>query len=87
MRGLALTQYASPILVTMSFIPFFSPSVMLSRFGAGQATVLDLAIAAGMLAPTVPGARWVAARLYAAGVLMYGQRPSLRLLVRALRGT
>ena len=27
-----------------------------------------------------------AARLYAAGVLMYGQRPSVKLLARALRG-
>jgi ABC-2 type transport system permease protein len=76
----------SPIIVTMSFIPFFSPYVMLSRFGAGQATFLDVAIAAVLLAITLPAALWVAARLYAAGVLMYGQRPSVRLLARALRG-
>jgi ABC-2 type transport system permease protein len=76
----------SPIVVTMSFIPFFSPYLMLSRLGAGQATLLDVSIAVVLLALTVPAALWVAARLYAAGVLMYGQRPSLRLLVRALRG-
>ena len=77
----------SPIVVTMSFIPFFSPYLMLSRLGAGQATLLDVSIAVLLLALTVPAALWVAARLYAAGVLMYGQRPSLRLLLRALRGT
>jgi ABC-2 type transport system permease protein len=76
----------SKIIVVMSYIPFFSPYVMLSRFGAGQATLLDVAIAAVLLALTVPLALWVAARLYAAGVLMYGQRPSVRLLARALRG-
>ena len=77
----------SPIVVTMSFIPFFSPYLMLSRLGAGQATLLDVSIAVVLLALTVPAALWVAARLYAAGVLMYGQRPSLRLLIRALRGS
>jgi ABC-2 type transport system permease protein len=76
----------SKIIVVMSYIPFFSPYVMLSRFGAGQATFLDVAIAAVLLALTVPLALWVGARLYAAGVLMYGQRPSVRLLARALRG-
>jgi ABC-2 type transport system permease protein len=76
----------SKIIVVMSYIPFFSPYVMLSRFGAGQATFLDVAIAAVLLALTVPLALWVAARLYAAGVLMYGQRPSVKLLARALRG-
>jgi ABC-2 type transport system permease protein len=76
----------SPIVVAMSFIPFFSPYLMLSRLGAGQATLLDVVIAIVLLALTVPVALWVAARLYAAGVLMYGQRPSVRLLVRALRG-
>lgn len=76
----------SKIVVVMSYIPFFSPYVMLSRFGAGQASFLDVAIAAVLLAITVPFALWVAARLYAAGVLMYGQRPSVKLLARALRG-
>ena len=28
---------------------------------------------------------WVAARIYAAGVLMYGQKPSLRGMWRAIR--
>jgi ABC-2 type transport system permease protein len=76
----------SKLVVVMSYIPFFSPYLMLSRLGAGLAGPIDVLIALVLLAVTVPLALWVAARLYSAGVLMYGQRPSLRLMVRVLRG-
>jgi ABC-2 type transport system permease protein len=76
----------SKLVVVMSYIPFFSPYLMLSRLGAGLAGPVDVLVALVLLAVTVPLALWVAARLYSAGVLMYGQRPSLRLMVRVLRG-
>jgi ABC-2 type transport system permease protein len=76
----------SKVVVVMSYIPFFSPYLMLSRLGAGLAGPVDVVVALVLLAVTVPLALWVAARLYSAGVLMYGQRPSLRLMVRVLRG-
>jgi ABC-2 type transport system permease protein len=76
----------SKFVVVMSFIPFFSPYLMLSRLGAGLAGPVEVLVALALLAVTVPVALWVAARLYSAGVLMYGQRPSLRLMVRVLRG-
>jgi ABC-2 type transport system permease protein len=76
----------SKLVVVMSYIPFFSPYLMLSRLGAGLAGPIDVLIALVLLAATVPLALWVAARLYSAGVLMYGQRPSLRLMLRVLRG-
>jgi ABC-2 type transport system permease protein len=77
----------SPLVVGMSYIPFFSPYLVLSRLGAGAITPLEVAASIAILALTVPIALWVAARLYAAGVLMYGQRPSLRLMFRVLRGS
>ena len=43
-------------------------------------------VAVAILLVTIPLALWLAARFYAAGVLMYGQRPSLRLMLRVLRG-
>ena len=76
----------STFVVVMSYIPFFSPYLMLSRLGAGLAGPLEAIVAMAILAVTVPLALWVAARFYAAGVLMYGQRPSLRLMIRVLRG-
>jgi ABC-2 type transport system permease protein len=81
-----LIDAKSTFVVVMSYIPFFSPYLMLSRLGAGLATPFEAIIAMVILVVTVPIALWVAARFYAAGVLMYGQRPSLRLMLRVLRG-
>ncbi len=76
----------SPLVVIMSFIPFFSPYLMLARLGQGAATPLDVVIAVILLIAFIPVALWVAARLYRSGVLLYGQRPTPRTLFRALRG-
>ena len=81
-----LIDASSRLVVILSFVPFFSPYLMLSRLGAGLAGPVEVVAALVILAITVPVALWVAARFYAAGVLMYGQRPSLRLMLRVLRG-
>jgi ABC-2 type transport system permease protein len=71
----------------MSFIPFFSPYLVLSRLGAGAIGSIEVIVSVAILALSVPVALWFAARLYAAGVLMYGQRPSIRLVFQVLRGS
>jgi ABC-2 type transport system permease protein len=76
----------SKLVAVMSYIPFFSPYLILSRMGSGTITAPEVIVAVTILAISVPIALWGAARLYAAGVLMYGQRPSLRLMARVLRG-
>jgi len=76
----------APILTVMSYIPFFSPYLVLSRMSAGTISSPEIIVSLVILAVSVPIALWIAARLYAAGVLMYGQRPGLRLMVRVLRG-
>ena len=58
---------------------------MLTRFGLGTAEPIEVLIAMALLVITIPIALWVAARLYRAGVLMYGQPPTPRTLWRALR--
>jgi ABC-2 type transport system permease protein len=76
----------SLLVTVMSYVPFFSPYLVLARIGSGSITPLEVVAAVVILAVSVPVALWLAARLYAAGVLMYGQRPSLRLMLRVLRG-
>jgi ABC-2 type transport system permease protein len=66
--------------VALSYFPFTSPYVMLSRVIAGDAGPAEVAIAALILAATIVVALWVAGRVYSAGVLMYGQAPSFRRL-------
>jgi ABC-2 type transport system permease protein len=83
--GTGLLPIDSPLVVGLSFVPLFSPYLMLTRFGLGTAEPAEVLLAIVLLAVAIPLALWVAARLYRAGVLMYGQPPNLRTLWRALR--
>ncbi len=69
--------------VVLSYVPFVSPYLMLARFASGVAGPLDLALAAALLVIAIVVCLWVAARIYAAGVLTYGQKPSARALFSA----
>jgi ABC-2 type transport system permease protein len=80
-----LLETGSNVIQILSFVPFLSPYLMLSRMAVGQVQLWEPVLAVLLLALTIVGSLWVAARLYAAGVLMYGQKPSLRTLVSAFR--
>ncbi len=67
--------------IALSYFPFTSPYVMLSRVIAGDAGTTDVAIAAAILVVTIVICLWAAGRVYSAGVLMYGQAPSFRRLL------
>jgi ABC-2 type transport system permease protein len=75
----------APFVVALSDVPFFSPDRLVSRLGSGLAGPVEALVAIAILVVTIPVVLWVAARFYAAGVLMYGQRPSMRLMLRVLR--
>jgi ABC-2 type transport system permease protein len=78
-----LPAIGSPIVVVLSFVPFFSPFVMLARLLVGQVAPWEVALSLGLLVGSIFAAAWLAARVYRAGVLMYGQRPSWRVFLRA----
>ena len=48
-------------------------------------TADEMAAAIGLLIAAVLIAIWVASRIYSAGVLLYGQRASIRTVLRAAR--
>ena len=75
----------APWVVALSWVPFTSPYLMLSRLNAGSAGAVEVVLAAVLLAAAIVLMTWLAARIYAAGVLMYGQGPSVRGAWRALR--
>jgi ABC-2 type transport system permease protein len=83
--GTGLIPIDSPIVVILSFVPLFSPYLMLTRLSLGTAGFGEVALTVLLLAIAIPGVLWLAARLYRSGVLMYGQSPSPRTLWRALR--
>ncbi len=69
----------------LSIVPFFSPYLMPGRILLGTPAGWEIALSIVLLAVTILAALWVAARIYSAGVLLYGQRPGLRAVWRAAR--
>jgi ABC-2 type transport system permease protein len=75
----------APLVIVLSYVPFLSPYLMLSRMTVGGVQPFEPVVAVAILVASVAVALWFAGRLYAAGVLMYGQKPGLRTFIQALR--
>lgn len=73
------------VAVAGSYIPFFAPMVMFARAELGSTPAWEIALSYALLAAMVAAAIWAASRLYRAGMLMYGKRPSLLEAARMLR--
>lgn len=69
----------------LSIVPFFSPYLMPARMLLSDPSAVEVIGSLGLLALTLVAAIWVASRIYSAGVLMYGQRPGFKALLRAAR--
>jgi ABC-2 type transport system permease protein len=82
---LALTGGISPFIRFASYVPFWSPFVMLTRLSVGRVEPQELVVSIGLLLLTIAGTAVVAIRIYGAGVLLYGQRPGIRAYVEAAR--
>ena len=77
-----MTAINSRLVVLLSYIPFFSPYVMLSRVMLGHVDPWEIALALVLLLAAIAASIWIAARIYGAGVLLYGQRPGFRTFLR-----
>jgi ABC-2 type transport system permease protein len=76
----------SGTLVTIgSLVPPFSPFVMLARIMVSAVAPWEVAISVALLLVAIAVVAVAATRMYAAGVLLYGQRPGLRAFVAAAR--
>lgn len=70
----------------LSFIPFTAPVTSLLRLSFGGMGLLDVVISLALLSLSVAAAVWLAARLFRAYLLLYGERPRMGDLLRTLRG-
>jgi ABC-2 type transport system permease protein len=68
-----------------SFVPPFSPFVMLARIMVSAVEPWEVLLSIGLLVAAIGLVAVVATRMYAAGVLLYGQRPGLRAFAAAAR--
>jgi ABC-2 type transport system permease protein len=67
-----------------SFVPFWSPFVMFTRLTVGRVEAWELVLAYGLLVLAIALVAALAIRVYAAGVILYGQRPGPGRLLRAI---
>jgi len=72
-------------ILVLSQVPLVSPFMMLGRIAMGVAAPWEVVSSIALLVVFIGGALWLAARVYAAGVLLYGQRPGLRAILRLVR--
>lgn len=82
---LALTGGITGFVRIASYVPFWSPFVMVTRLSVGRVEPWELAVSLLLLGGTIVIVAILAIRIYAAGVLLYGQRPGLRAYVEAAR--
>jgi len=75
----------SPIWVVFSIFPFSAPVTMMLRLGITGVPAWQLAVSMAVLVASVLGGLWIAAKLLRIYLLMYGKRPRIREIVRALR--
>ncbi len=82
---LALGGGTGGLVAVASYVPLWSPFVMLARVMVGRVEPWELALAVGLLVAAIGAALWLAVRVYSAGVLLYGQRPGVRAFIAAAR--
>jgi len=82
---LALSGGTAGFIRFASYVPFWSPFVMMTRLTVGRVEPGELVLSYGLLVATIAVTVVIATRVYAAGVLLYGQRAGLREVVEAVR--
>jgi ABC-2 type transport system permease protein len=70
------------VAVALSLIPMFTPVLMLIRLFATEVPLWQVVLSIILMLGSIFGAVWIAGRIYRIGILRYGQRPSLRQLLR-----
>jgi ABC-2 type transport system permease protein len=81
----AITTLSTPdaMIAKVAFLfPMTSPFVAVARILLGDPPASEIALSLALLVVAVFGAMWLAGRLYRIGVLMYGQRPGFKTLLR-----
>ena len=68
-----------------SFIPFTAPVTMMIRLGVSDVALWEVVASLAVLLLTGVALLWISARVFRAGLLMYGQRMSIRGVFAALR--
>ena len=85
LSGWLISRLGVRTVVLLSLVPFLAPFMMLSRISDGAVQPWEVLLSIAVLVATLGAALWIAARIYRAGVLLYGQRPGVLAVWRLMR--
>ncbi|MFZ5825526.1 MAG: ABC transporter permease [Bacillota bacterium] len=74
-----------PIAVVLSFIPIFTPIIMLMRVMLGEVAAWQVWLSIGVLVLTTALVAWASGRIYRAALLTFGTRPTMKQLWQYLK--
>jgi ABC-2 type transport system permease protein len=80
-----LSNPDAPMTVIFALLPLSGPIVMFVRVALGNPAAWEVALSVVIGLATIAALLWGAARVYRAGILLYGRRMSLSAVARALR--
>lgn len=75
----------STFMTVTSFIPFFTPITMFIRIGMADPAFWEIALSFILLGATIFFMGWISAKIYRTGVLMYGKRPTIKEIRKAMK--
>lgn len=77
----------STLTMVLSLIPLLTPLLMFLRIVVLTPPAWQIALSLVLMALSIYGALWLAARIYRVGILMYGKKPTFPELMRWIRHT
>lgn len=83
--GFLWTNPNSLLAQILSYVPLTAPMMMLQRLGMAEVPLYQIALSLILLILGIGGALWAGAKVFRMGLLMYGKRPSVSEIWRALR--
>jgi ABC-2 type transport system permease protein len=79
---IAIENPGMPVIRFLSFIPFFTPSLMALRIPIVMPPVSDIVATLGILVICTAVMMWIAGKIFRVAILSYGKRPSVGEIVR-----
>ncbi len=81
-----ISDLNGPIPVALSLIPITAPTTIILRMAYGDVPAAQLILSIAVMAATTALVVFAAGRIFRWSLLLYGKRPSLRELLRVVRG-
>ncbi len=85
LSSLLISEPNGPVARVLSFVPFTAPTTIMIRLSAGNVSAAEVAASLIVVVISAFALLWVSARIFRAGLLLYGQRMSLKNVWTALR--